>query len=61
MKKTNNHGVLECWKNGIMKRINMNRGFKQLRVWNNSVALYILTCKLLSKLPFELKNQNLFI
>ncbi len=39
-----------------MERKNINRGFKQLRVWNNSVELYILTCKLLSKFPYELKK-----
>jgi len=39
-----------------MERKNINRGFKQLRVWNNSVELYILTCKLLSKCPYELKK-----
>ena len=47
---------MEKWKNGIMERKNINRGFKQLRVWNNSVNLYILTCKLLSKFPYELKE-----
>ena len=35
---------------------NINHYFKQLRVWNNSVKLYILTCKLLSKFPYELKE-----
>ena len=39
-----------------MERKNINRGFTQLRVWNNSVELYILTCKLLSKFPYELKK-----
>lgn len=39
-----------------MERKNINRGFKQLRIWNNSVKLYILTCKLLSKFLFELKK-----
>ncbi|MCD6564369.1 MAG: hypothetical protein J7K53_00340 [Bacteroidales bacterium] len=47
---------MEKWKNGIMERKNINRWFKQLRVWNNSVKLYILTCKLLSKFPYELKK-----
>ena len=40
-----------------MERKNIDRGFKQLRVWNNSVELYILTCKLLSKFPYELINK----
>jgi len=39
-----------------MERKNINRGFKQLRVWNSSIDLYILTCKLLSKSPYELKK-----
>lgn len=47
---------MERWKDGIMGRKNINRGFTQLRVWNNSVELYILTCKLLSKFPYELKK-----
>ncbi len=39
-----------------MERKNINRGFKQLRVWNDSIELYILTCELLSNFPFELKK-----
>jgi len=39
-----------------MERKNINRGFKQLRVWNDAVDLYILTCKILIEFPFELKK-----
>ncbi|NOY37997.1 MAG: four helix bundle protein [Chlorobi bacterium] len=39
-----------------MERKNINRGFKQLRVWNNAIELYILTCKILSGFPYELKK-----
>jgi len=39
-----------------MKRKNINRGFKKLRVWNDAVELYILTCKILSNFPFALKK-----
>lgn len=39
-----------------MERRNVTRGFKKLRVWNNAVNLYILTCQVLAKLPFELKR-----
>ncbi len=39
-----------------MERRNINRGFRQLRVWNDAVELYVLTCSLLSKAPFELKK-----
>jgi four helix bundle protein len=35
---------------------NINRGFKQLRVWQDAVSLYILACKKLSNFPFELRK-----
>jgi arylsulfatase A len=37
-------------------RNNINRGFRKLRVWNDAVELYVLSCKLLSKFPYELKR-----
>ena len=40
----------------MMERKNINRGYTQLRVWNNAIDLYILTCKILIGLPFELKK-----
>jgi four helix bundle protein len=39
-----------------MERKNINRGFKKLRVWNDSIDLYILTCKIISSFPFELRK-----
>lgn len=39
-----------------MERRNINRGFKKLHVWNDAVSLYVLTCKILSRFPFELKK-----
>jgi four helix bundle protein len=39
-----------------MERRNINRGFQKLRVWNDAIDLYILTCKILTKFPFELKK-----
>jgi four helix bundle protein len=39
-----------------MERKNINRGFTQLRVWNDAVELYVLTCSIISKFPFELKK-----
>lgn len=39
-----------------MERKNINRGFKQLRVWNGAIELYVLTCNMLMKFPFELKK-----
>jgi four helix bundle protein len=41
---------------GTMARKNVNRGFKKLRVWQDSISLYILACKVFRKLPFELKK-----
>ena len=39
-----------------MDRKNINRGFKKLRVWQDSVSLYVLTSKIFSKFPFELRK-----
>jgi four helix bundle protein len=39
-----------------LERKNINRGYKQLRVWNDAIELYVLTCKILSGFPFELKK-----
>ncbi len=40
----------------IMERKNINRGFMQLRVWNDAIDLYVLTCKFLIRFPYELKK-----
>lgn len=39
-----------------MERRNVNRGFKQLRVWQDAVSLYVLACRILVGWPFELKK-----
>ncbi len=39
-----------------MERKNVNRGFKKIRVWQDSVALYVLACKTCADFPFELKK-----
>ncbi len=39
-----------------MERKNINRGYKQLRVWNDAIDLYVMTSEFLSKFPFELKK-----
>jgi len=39
-----------------MEKWNINRGFKKLIVWQDSVELYVLTNKKLSNFPFELKK-----
>jgi four helix bundle protein len=38
------------------ERKNVNRGFKRLNVWKDSVLLYMLACKIFAKFPFELKK-----
>ncbi len=40
----------------MMERNNINRGYKQLRVWNDAIELYILSFNLLKNFPFELKK-----
>ena len=39
-----------------MDRRNINRGFKRLRTWQDSISLYIMACKIFSTFPFELKK-----
>jgi four helix bundle protein len=39
-----------------MDRKNINRGFKELRVWQDAVSLYVLACKIFANFPFELKK-----
>jgi len=39
-----------------MDRKNINRGFKELPVWQDAVSLCILACKVFSNFPFELKK-----
>ena len=38
------------------ERKNVNRGFKRLNVWKDSVLLYILAYKIFVKFPFVLKK-----
>jgi four helix bundle protein len=39
-----------------MSRKNINRGFKQLRVWQDSVDLYMVSCKTFSNLSYTLQK-----
>jgi len=39
-----------------MDRKNINRGFRKLRVWQDSVELYVLACKIFTNFPFEIKK-----
>jgi hypothetical protein len=38
------------------ERKNINRGFKQLRVWQDAIELYLLAMKMSAKFPFEMKR-----
>ena len=40
----------------FMDRKNINRGYKKLRVWQDSITLYCEACKTFSNFPFELKK-----
>jgi four helix bundle protein len=40
---------------GIQRR-NKNRGYQQLRVWEDAIKLYAETCRLLGGWPFEMKK-----
>ncbi|MCB8964417.1 MAG: four helix bundle protein [Bacteroidales bacterium] len=40
----------------MVERKNINRGYKKLNVWNDSILLYSKTCQLLKNQPFELKR-----
>jgi len=44
------------WDKKNVDRKNINRGFKRLRVWQDSVSLYIMACKIFAAFPFELKK-----
>ncbi len=54
--KRGKDGRLELWKAKMMERRNLNRGFKKLQVWQDSVELYILACQIFTKFSFELKK-----
>ena len=41
-----------------MERNIINRGFTKLRVWNDAIELYVLSCKILMKFPYELKKTS---
>jgi hypothetical protein len=39
-----------------MERKNKNRGYQQLRVWQDAITLYVETCQLFKSWPFEMKR-----
>ena len=49
---------MECRSYGVMDSSykNKNRGYQQLRVWQDAVELYVTTCRVFRSFPFELKK-----
>jgi hypothetical protein len=39
-----------------MEEKNRNRGYKQLRVWEDAITLYVDTCRLFKPQAFEMKR-----
>jgi hypothetical protein len=39
-----------------MERKNKNRGYQQLRVWQDAITLYVETCQFFKSWPFEMKR-----
>jgi len=38
------------------QRKNINRGYQKLSVWQDAANLYVLTCKMFRKFPYELRR-----
>src|SRR3954468_21012867 len=57
-------GILEYWNTGMSKdemhhmrhRRIKNRGYQQLRVWQDAIDLYVIVCRTVKGWPFELKK-----
>ena len=39
-----------------MERKNLNRGYRKLRVWEDAIEYYMVTCETFSKFPFVLQR-----
>ena len=53
LKNNTVHEINRPW---TLDRVNINRGFKKLIVWQDAVSLYVLACKIFANFPFELKK-----
>jgi four helix bundle protein len=47
---------MECWSDGVLVLKNKNRGYQQLRVWQDAVEFYRQTSRVFRKFPYELKR-----
>jgi len=41
-----------------MDRWNVNRGFKDLRVWQDAIELYVISSKVFMGFPYELRRVS---
>jgi four helix bundle protein len=55
--------LVECWSNESNSEHTMetnyrnkNRGYQQLRVWEDAIDFYVLTCRIFRKFPYDLKR-----
>jgi four helix bundle protein len=49
-------GAVERWSDVMVYRKNKNRGYQQLRVWQDAITLYVETCRLFRPEAFEMKR-----
>lgn len=51
---------MEWWSNGVMimevSYRNKNRGYQQLRVWNDAVDFYVASCRVFRAFPYDLRR-----
>ncbi len=47
---------MENWGVGKTIHRNKNRGYQKLRVWNDAIAYYSVTCQVFRRFPYELKR-----
>jgi four helix bundle protein len=50
---------MECWSKGVVVLRNKNRGYQQLRVWQDAIELYRLNNQVFRKVPYELRRVAL--
>jgi hypothetical protein len=52
------HEISQSWNEKIsIEGLISLRLIKKLRVWQDAISLYILSCKIFTTFPFELKNK----
>jgi four helix bundle protein len=49
-------GLAKEWKDREMERKNVNRGYRKLRVWEDAIEYYVITCETFCKFPFVLQR-----